>query len=48
LPDGKKVSLNEAGDTGAEAAPFQAPKPEGNKPETKTPPPEIELPVPPG
>ena len=43
LPNGKKVLLNEAGDSEAQAPPFTAPKAEPNKPETNAPPPEINL-----
>ena len=47
LQNGKKVLLAEAGGEDV-APPFTAPKPVGNKPEANTPPPVINLPVPPG
>ncbi len=46
LPDGKKVSIEEADGGAGEAPPFEPPKPSGKTPESKAPP-DIDLPVPP-
>ena len=47
LPGGQRLSLAAAGDNADEAPPFAAPKPETKKSESKGPPPEINMPIPP-
>jgi hypothetical protein len=50
LSDGKKISIDTAGDSADEAPPFinSGPKSEGKKPETNAPAPDINMPIPPG
>ena len=48
LANGQRLMVAAGADSGSEAAPFNASKPEEKRSESKAPPPEINLPVPPG